>query len=152
MYALCVRVHTDLCVFGYGQTRTLAHTIPPQGHRGPEHKIGPTMRTRRGGGEWRRYKQLKRLWWGGGVEGWKCNLTLMNHRDGLRDSLMGSESNLNVRRAAQIQSVARPRGVHFMLVCIYYIIVNTYMHYIYYILYTYMHYVYIIYCTGALWH
>jgi len=48
----------------------------------------------------------------GGVE-WKCNLTLMNHRDGLRDSLMGSESNLNVRRAAQIQSVARPRDIHY---------------------------------------
>lgn len=34
----------------------------------------------------------------GSGEGGKCNLTLMNHYDGLRDSLMGSESNLNVRR------------------------------------------------------
>lgn len=59
-----------------------------------------------------RYKQLMQRWPVRGVE-WKCNLTLMNHRDGLRDSLMGSESNLNVQRAAQIQSVARPRDIHY---------------------------------------
>jgi len=91
--------------------------------------------------------------WGGktqtvdaaGLEGqveWKCNLTLMNHRDGLRDSLMGSESNLNVRRAAQIQSVARPRDIHYThaRLCVYkYLYIYStcilYIVYIYYNIY-----------------
>jgi len=117
---VCIRI----CVFGYGKTRTHTH-----------HKV-TVARNIRSDWQWGHGVGLAsgedtNSWSGGSgvVEGWKCNLTLMNHRDGLRDSLMGSESNLNVRRAAQIQSVARPRDVHFLLVCVY-----IYIHCIYYII------------------
>jgi len=128
----------DLCVFGYGQTRTRTHTTHYKITEAPKYKIGPTTKDPVSGGKIQTVDSaglggvIGDGRWGVGMVEMQFNFNEPPRRlKGLAD---GSESNLNVQRATQIQSVARLHDVHYTRVCVCVCVI------------------YSIVCTRTLWH